>query len=49
LPVDRTDLVNAVCAAWPTRADLVDWPRARVKQLVAERFSRDAWNYEFGE
>jgi lipoate-protein ligase A len=48
LPLDRQSLVEAVLAAWPTTGELDRWPRERVDQLVAERFSRDDWNLVFG-
>jgi lipoate-protein ligase A len=48
LPLERQSLVDAVLAAWPTTGDLDYWPRERVDQLVAERFSRDQWNLVFG-
>jgi lipoate---protein ligase len=47
LPLGRDALVEAVAAAWPASGDLADWPRRRVAALVAERFGRDEWNYEF--
>jgi lipoate---protein ligase len=46
LPVARQDLVRALDRAWPA-ADLESWPTDRVAKLAAERFSSDAWNYEF--
>ena len=47
LPVARQTLIEAVAAAWPAREALVDWPSEHVSRLVAERFSRDSWNFEF--
>jgi lipoate-protein ligase A len=47
LPIGREGLLDAVNAAWPTSGELNDWPQERVAKLVAERFSRDEWNFEF--
>jgi lipoate-protein ligase A len=47
LPVDRPALTDAIDRAWPTSAELHDWPRQRVAALVDERFSQDRWNLEF--
>jgi len=47
LPVGRKALVAAVDAAWPTTGPVQNWPAAKVLQLVAERFGRDSWTYEF--
>ena len=47
LPTTRSALTGAVMAAWPTMAELVDWPQPRVAELVAERFSQESWNREF--
>jgi lipoate-protein ligase A len=49
LPITRAALTQAVDAAWPTSGELNDWPKERVADLVAERFSRDDWNLEFGQ
>ncbi len=48
LALDREALVGAVLGAWPTADELADWPRERVRRLVAERFGRDDWNLRFG-
>ncbi len=48
LPLERTALIQAVDAAWPTQDEVKSWPQGRVANLVAERFSRDEWNLEFG-
>jgi lipoate-protein ligase A len=48
LPLERAALIQAVDAAWPTQEEVKKWPRERVANLVAERFSRDDWNLEFG-
>jgi len=47
LPTSKESLEQAVLEAWPTSGELVDWPRARVQVLVAERFSQASWNREF--
>jgi lipoate-protein ligase A len=44
LPLTREVLKTAVGAAWPTANELQDWPRARVEQLVRDRYRQDAWN-----
>lgn len=48
VPLPRQTLVEAVLEAWPTDGDVSAWPQARVAELVSERFSRDAWNLQFG-
>lgn len=48
LPLDRAALEDAVNAAWPTAGELSDWPRARVAELVQERYRRDEWNLTYG-
>jgi lipoate---protein ligase len=48
LPVARDTLTQAIDAAWPTQEEIDEWPQERVATLVAERFSRDGWNFEFG-
>jgi lipoate-protein ligase A len=47
LPVSRQRLIQAVDNAWPTQAELKDWPRAVVADLVKNRFGRESWNFEF--
>jgi lipoate-protein ligase A len=47
LPADRDTLVQAIDRAWPASGELAGWPHERVTALVAERFSRQSWNYEF--
>jgi lipoate-protein ligase A len=47
LPASRQQLVDAVDAAWPTAGEITEVPTSRVEELVATRFSRDDWNYEF--
>jgi lipoate-protein ligase A len=49
LPLTQSDLCNALMSAWPTSGDLDDWPRARVDELIAERYGRDDWNLTFGD
>lgn len=48
LPLNRDVLIQAVHAAWPTSMEFDNWPPERVAKLVAERFSRDDWNLEYG-
>jgi lipoate-protein ligase A len=48
LPLARDAVERAVSAAWPTDGEFVDWPRTRVDQLVAERYSQDDWNLSYG-
>jgi lipoate-protein ligase A len=48
LPLAQSTLIQAIDAAWPTSEELQDWPPEFVARLVAERFSRDDWNLEFG-
>jgi lipoate---protein ligase len=47
LPASRQQLVESFDAAWPTVSELTNVPMSRVEELVATRFSRDKWNYEF--
>lgn len=47
VPMRRESLVAAVDSAWPTTGPVLEWPTARVAALVAERFGRDRWTYEF--
>lgn len=48
LPLSRGALIEAIDAAWPTQADVDNWPQEIVATLVAERFGRHTWNLEFG-
>jgi len=48
LPVGREPLEAALKAAWPSAGELNDWPRARVAELVRERYRRDEWNLAYG-
>ena len=47
LPVNRQQLVEAVASAFPMASPPSEVPLSRVEELVAERFSKDEWNYEF--
>jgi lipoate-protein ligase A len=44
LPFDRAPLTAAVIGAFAAHDVLTDWPRALTSSLVAEKYSRDAWN-----
>jgi lipoate-protein ligase A len=46
LPLDRQTIRNAVVSAFGPISERRDWPRDRVAQLVASRFSRDDWNLQ---
>jgi lipoate-protein ligase A len=43
----REQLVDAVIAAFPVASAPSDVEISRVEKLVAERFAKDSWNYEF--
>ncbi len=45
LPVTRKPLVQAIRTAFGPTTPLTDWPRELTAQLVAEKYSRDAWNF----
>jgi lipoate-protein ligase A len=47
LPISRQALTQAVDSAWPTQAELKDWPAAIVADLVKNRFGCESWNFEF--
>jgi lipoate-protein ligase A len=47
LPASRQQLIDAVTAAFPMACPPDEVPRSHVEKLVAERFSKDEWNYEF--
>jgi hypothetical protein len=47
VPASRQKLVDAIRSAWPTAGELTGFPMSRVDELVAKRFGRDDWNYEF--
>jgi lipoate-protein ligase A len=44
--LDHSVLRQALIAAWQAEPTGDDWPRERVRQLVAERYSRDEWNLQ---
>lgn len=44
VPASCETLRRAICQAWSTRESVSDWPRERVQQLVAERYSTQSWN-----
>jgi lipoate-protein ligase A len=44
LPTDVASLRESLISAWQAREPLVDWPRAKVAELVAEKYSHDDWN-----
>jgi lipoate-protein ligase A len=44
LPATADQLRIALAAGWQATASNDDWPRERVKQLVATRYSQAAWN-----
>lgn len=48
LLVTRPTLEAALSAAWPTDGELTDWPRARVNELVDERYGQEEWNLGYG-
>ncbi len=47
VPATRQQLAEAVRSAWPAASELTDFPMSRVDELVASRFGRHPWNYEF--
>jgi lipoate---protein ligase len=46
LPVAGEALRGAMATAFGVEQSLHDWPRDRTQRLVAERYLREAWNYE---
>lgn len=48
LPVARETLEATLTTAWPTVGELTDWPRARVAELVRDRYQQDEWNLGSG-
>jgi lipoate-protein ligase A len=44
LPLPAASLRAAISGAWPIDERTVDWPRARVATLVAEKYLRVEWN-----
>jgi len=48
LPLARKMVNESVSTAWPTEGESADWPRARVAELVRERYRLDEWNLAYG-
>lgn len=46
LPVDGEKLRSALIEAWGADQSLVDWPASLAQRLTAERYTRDAWNFQ---
>jgi lipoate-protein ligase A len=46
LPVSGPALRNALVAAWRADPTQLDWPRQRVDDLVATRYSQADWNFQ---
>jgi lipoate-protein ligase A len=44
LPMSREEIRQRVAQAWAAEAGDGEWPEARTRQLVAERYRLDAWN-----
>jgi lipoate-protein ligase A len=44
LPLSASALRNALQTAWSAKDVMVDWPRDRVRELVATRYGRAEWN-----
>ena len=44
LPLDGPSLRQAVLDAWEATEPVVDWPRDRTAQLVAEKYGRAQWH-----
>ena len=47
LPLTRATIESALIDQWQPSEQSTDWPSDRVEQLVAQQYSRDAWNLEF--
>jgi len=47
LPINNSDLREAVIAAWRAHRTVPDWPQARVERLVNERYSQHSWTHQF--
>ncbi len=45
LPADAGGLRAALISAWQAGGPAADWPRAKVAELVVEKYSRDDWNF----
>jgi lipoate-protein ligase A len=43
LPAGAAELGRRLRAAWQAEEEMADWPRERVGQLVAEKYSRPEW------
>lgn len=43
----EADVQTALCEAWSASQPLEKLPLVRVEQLIAEKYSRDDWNYKF--
>lgn len=46
LPIGRPLLRDALVAAWQAREYRHDWPQARVRELVVDRYSQSRWNLQ---
>jgi lipoate-protein ligase A len=47
LSASRQQLLDAIATAFPMARPPDEVPLSYVEKLVAERFSKDEWNYEF--
>lgn len=47
LPVSRDQAKTALVHAWQADAPLSDLPPLRIRELVAEKYSRAEWNFKF--
>lgn len=47
LPLDRSQLEDALCRAWSAQIELPHWPRTRTAELVQRKYSQAAWNLRF--
>lgn len=45
LPATAEQLRHAIGRGWGIQESISEWPRHRVVRLVAERYSRDDWNW----
>ncbi len=48
LQLQHNTLATALASAWPTTAELTAWPRARVTELLRERYQLSEWNLGYG-
>ena len=46
LPLGARALREALRTTWQAEPAAFDWPRGRVRDLVAERYSREEWNFQ---